>query len=87
MLDLREAVDFINKYRRTDADPDLLFIQTCTVCKQDFPSLPADVGLRKSKGIDPKCKICFRDERRVVFREAAKDRRLRKKKEKEKEKD
>lgn len=78
-MDLREAVNFINNYRRIESDPDLLVIQTCSSCKENFPSLRQDASLRKSKGIDPKCRICFRDERRKALNERQKQLRQAKK--------
>jgi hypothetical protein len=74
-MDIKEAVDFINNYRRHPSDPVLLQIQTCASCGEDFPSLSSDVTLRKEKNIDPKCKLCFRDERRIKLRNSQRKRR------------
>ena len=81
-MDLKQAVEYINNYRREESDPDLIKIQTCANCGHDFPCLASDVSLRKRKGIPPKCKLCAREERRIRGTELQRLRRQRLKQQK-----
>lgn len=80
-MELREAVDLINNFRRNDGDPDLILIERCVDCSSDFPSLPADVAYKKKKGIEPRCRICAKNKRKIQIREIQQARRKRLKEE------
>jgi hypothetical protein len=74
-MNLRDTVDLINSWHRAKTDPNLLEIQLCTICNEEFPSLSADISLRKVKNIEPKCRICARENRKKRGSEMQRERR------------